>query len=246
MDTPRLYGDLSWVWPLLSPPDAYPEEAGAIASCFANAGVPDGGTLLHLGCGGGSLDFHLQHRFRVTGVDRSPAMLERAAELNPEVEYVVGDMRESDLGRTFDAVLLHDAQAYLTELEELEGVYKTAARHLKTGGVFVSVPQELRERFVQNGVTSSTSNDGGDPMVTTIELAHDADPSDRAFETTFIFVIRRGGHQRVEVDVHRMGLWALDEVLERLQHVGFDPEVSRPTLAATPERPYVVVTARKG
>lgn len=245
MDTPRLYGDLSWVWPLLSPPDAYPEEAGVIASSFEKAGVGKGGTLLHLGCGGGSLDFHLQQRFTVTGVDRSPSMLERAGELNPEVEYVVGDMRDCDLSRTFDAVLLHDAQAYLTELEELEGVYRTAARHLKPGGVFVSVPQELRERFVQNGVSSSTSNDGGNPMVTTIELAHDADPDDRVFETTFIFVIRREGHQRVEVDVHRMGLWALDEVLERLEHVGFAPEVSRPTLAAMPDRPVVVVTARK-
>lgn len=245
MDTPRLYGDLSWVWPLLSPAEDYPEEASVLAAHFADAGVPDRARLLHLGCGGGSLDFHLKQRFEVTGLDRSEAMLERAAEVNPEVEYVVGDMRDCDLGRTFDAVLLHDAQAYLTEPEELVGVYRSAARHLEPGGVFLSAPEELRERFVQDSVTSSTSSRDGRAHVTTIELDHDADPTDHVFETTFLFVIRRGGHQRVEVDVHRMGLWDLEEVVSPLADVGFSATVSRPTLSSMPDGDWVLITAVK-
>ncbi len=246
MDTPRLYGDLSWVWPLLSPAEDYPEEAGIIAKHFADAGVADGARLLHLGCGGGSLDFHLKQRYQVTGLDRSAAMLERATEINPEVEYIVGDMRDCDLQRRFDAVLLHDAQAYLTEPDELRGVYSTAARHLESGGVFVSTPEELRERFVQDRVSSSTSHADGRARVTTIELHHDADPTDRVFETTFMFVIRRDGHQRVEVDVHRMGLWDLDEVVAPLADVGFSATVSRPRLSSMPDADWVLVTGVKG
>ena len=245
MDTPRLYGDLAWVWPLLSPPEDYPDEAAIIGAHFRDAGVAEGATLLHLGCGGGSLDHHLKRRFAVTGVDQSPAMLERAAALNPEVSYVTGDMLDCDLGRTFDAVLLHDAQAYLVEPDELRRVYETAARHLRPGGVFVSAPEELRERFVQDRVSSSTSRADASASVTTIELHHDADPSDRVFETTFLFVIRRDGHQRVEVDVHRMGLWELDEVLAPMADAGFDAVVSRPRLLSVPGGEWVLVTAVK-
>ena len=170
MDTPRLYGDLSWVWPLLSPHSAYPEEAALLTGCFREHGVPPGGTLLHLGCGGGSLDYHLAQGFSVTGVDRSRAMLDRAAALNPGVEYIVGDMREVALSRTFDGVLLYDAHAYLTAPDELAAVYATEARHLRPGGVFVSTPEELRERFVQHGVQSTTSHaPDGSAIVTTIE-----------------------------------------------------------------------------
>lgn len=245
MNTPRLYDDLSWVWPLLSPPEDYPEEAALIAQHLLDAGVREGGSVLHLGCGGGSLDFHLKQRFAITGIDRSQAMLDRATELNPNVEYSVADMLDCDLGRTFDGVLLHDAQAYLTNLEQLRGVYATAARHLGHGGVFVSAPEELRERFVQDRVESSTSRTDGNTSVTTIELHHDADPTDRTFETTFMFVIRREGHQRVEVDVHRLGLWELDEVVAPLADAGFAVEVSRPALSSMPAGAWVLLSATR-
>ncbi|MBL4683294.1 MAG: class I SAM-dependent methyltransferase [Nannocystaceae bacterium] len=243
MNTPRLYGDLSWVWPLLSPAEDYPEEAAVIRSHFVQAGVPDGARLLHLGCGGGSLDHHLKQHFKVTGLDCSAAMLARAAEVNPEVEYIVGDMRDAALGRTFDAVLLHDAQSYLTKAEEFADVYATAARHLKAGGVFVSAPEALREHFVQDRVTSSTSQAQGGAHVTTIELHHDADPTDHVFETTYMFVIRREGHQRVEVDVHQKGLWDLDEIVAPMAEAGFVATVSRPEVSSAP--PRVLITAVK-
>ena len=243
MDAPRLYGDLAWVWPLLSPPSDYPEEAEAIAGKLIAAGVPEGGRLLHLGCGGGSLDFCLKARFAVTGVDRSRAMLDAAAAINPEVEYVLDDMRECDLQRRFDAVLLHDAQAYLTEREEMRRVLATASRHLGAGGVLISAPEQLRESFRQHHAGSSTGEaPDGSAIVTTIALDYDADPGDRVFETTYIFVIRRGRHMRVEVDVHRKGMWDLPELLAIASEAGFIPEVDRPLS----QRSRVLITARKG
>jgi len=35
-------------------------------------------------------------------------MLELSRTINPELEHLVGDMRTIRLGRTFDAVLIHD------------------------------------------------------------------------------------------------------------------------------------------
>jgi cyclopropane fatty-acyl-phospholipid synthase-like methyltransferase len=118
----RLYGDLVELWGFLSPPDAYEEEVATLRARFGRHGVPDGGSVLHLGSGGGSVDHHLKRHYRVTGVDVSRAMLGYAGDVNPDVEYVHGDIRDVRLGRTFDAVLVHDAISYMTTAAELEAV----------------------------------------------------------------------------------------------------------------------------
>src|SRR3712207_9202645 len=98
--TPRLYGDLAFLWSLFSPPEEYVEEVETFRARLLRHGVPDGGAVLHLGSGGGSIDYHLKRHYRVTGVDLSPAMLAHARGVNPEVEYLHGDIRDARLGRT--------------------------------------------------------------------------------------------------------------------------------------------------
>lgn len=67
---------------------------------FRRHGVRDGARVLHLGSGGGSIDHHLKQNYRVTGVDIAPAMIAYAARLNPEGEYIQGDIRDVRLGQT--------------------------------------------------------------------------------------------------------------------------------------------------
>jgi SAM-dependent methyltransferase len=86
MSAPRLYSDLASLWRLFSPPEEYLEEVETFRARFQRHGVPDGGTLLHLGSGGGSVDYHLKQFYRVTGVDISEEMIAQARQLNPEVE----------------------------------------------------------------------------------------------------------------------------------------------------------------
>ena len=54
MTEARLYGDLAWVWPFLSPPEEYDEEAATYIAQFRRYGVQDGGRILHLGSGAGA------------------------------------------------------------------------------------------------------------------------------------------------------------------------------------------------
>lgn len=220
---PRLYADLAWVWPFVSPPDDYPEEVETFRARFVRHGVPDGAPVLHLGCGGGSIDWHLKRHYRVTGVDVSPGMLAHARGLNPEVEYVEGDIRDVRLDRTFGAILLHDAVAYMTTPADLRAAYATAAAHLAPGGVLVTLPEELRSRFRQHHVQEETHT-RGDRSVTTIQVDYDPDPTDSWFETTFVFLIREAGKPLVvETDTHVVGVYDLEEVLAALREVGFEP-----------------------
>ncbi|WP_170319757.1 class I SAM-dependent methyltransferase [Polyangium spumosum] len=245
MSSPRLYDDLAWVWPFVSPPEEYPEEVATFRRRFQQKGVSDGATLLHLGSGGGSIDVHLKQHYRVTGVDLSPNMRAHAAELNPEVEYLHGDIRDLRLGRTFDAVLLHDASAYMISLDELLAAYRTAAAHLRPGGVMVTLPEEIRRCFHQNRTTCSTYTRGA-RTVSTMYVDHDPDPTDTWFESTFVFLIRDGDRVTVETDTHRVGLYHLDDMLAAMREAGFEPEVAKWELAdLDPEEDRPLVTAVK-
>ena len=53
-----------------------------------------------------------EQRFTCTLSDLSPQMLSLSRTLNPGCEHVLGDMRTLRLGRTFDAVFVHDAVMY--------------------------------------------------------------------------------------------------------------------------------------
>jgi SAM-dependent methyltransferase len=220
MAQPRLYGDLAWVWPFVSPPEEYDEEAAELRATFARHGVGDGARVLHLGCGGGSIDWHLKQHYRVTGVDLSAGMLAHARRVNPEVEYQQGDMRDVRLGRTFDAVLVHDAIAYMLTGADLRAAYRTAAAHLAPGGVLLATPEQVQERFQQHRTEAYTRSDGARTVTVTI-VDSDPDPTDNTCKETFCFLIREGDRLTVEVDEHDAGIYPLAEFAAAIEEAGF-------------------------
>ncbi|MFJ8041716.1 class I SAM-dependent methyltransferase [Kitasatospora sp. NPDC096147] len=101
-----------------------------------------GPRVLDLGCGTGRDAAWLHHRAgrRVTGLDSSPAMVEHARTRHPGPEYLLGDMRELDLGeRSFDAVLcLDSALLYCHTNDDLDALLSRCRRHLAPGGLLVA------------------------------------------------------------------------------------------------------------
>ena len=51
------------------------------------------------------------------------------------------------LGRTFDAVFVHDAIEYMTTEADLRQAVATAYEHCRPGGVAVLVPDDIAENF---------------------------------------------------------------------------------------------------
>lgn len=230
MDQGRLYGDLSWTWPIISPPDQYIEEAEkAIELIRAHARIPVK-TLLHLGCGGGHLDRTLKRHVDVLGIDVSEDMLVLARAMNPGIRYRVGDMRSLRLEEAFDAVAAFDSITYMLSVDDLRAACRTAYRHLKVGGVFLTYAEETAERFRSNRTRVTTSSEG-DVTITFVEHAFDSDPSDTIFETDFVYLIRRSGQLTIETDRHEGGLFPLETWLRLLQDVGFETE----TVTGPPE-----------
>src|SRR5262245_12400426 len=110
---PLLYGELTPWYRLLDPVADHADEAAAYVRALEGAGAPRGGTLLELGAGAGGNAFFVKRNFRCTLTDLSPEMLALSRALNPECEHLPGDMRTLRLARQFDAVMVHDAVAYM-------------------------------------------------------------------------------------------------------------------------------------
>ena len=98
------------------------------------------GRVLELGCGTGhklipiASDGH-----PCMGLELSPDMLaearRKALERGVEVEWVQGDMREFDLGRRFDLVLIAaNSLLHLHEADDLVDCFRSVRRHLAPGG----------------------------------------------------------------------------------------------------------------
>jgi SAM-dependent methyltransferase len=219
-DTRLLYNQLAWIWPIMSPPEDYMEEAVEYLDYLIRFSRIPVQTLLDLGCGGGHNDWTLKKHVQVTGIDISKDMLASARRLNPECRYLEGDMRTVRLGEDFYAVLLHDSVNYMQTPEDLKAALRTCWEHLKLGGVMLTVVEVTPERFKQHKISYSTHSKGN-VEVTFIEHYYDPDPEDTTYESTFIYLIRKNGVLDSHIDRHLCGVFPLSSWIEWLKDTGF-------------------------
>lgn len=95
-----------------------------------------------------------------------------------------------------------------------------ARRHLRTGGVMVTYPDQCKENFKQNQTTIWRSK-RGDLDITFIENNYDPNPRDNTFESTFVFLIRKKNKLKIEHDFHTGGLFRLSVWRKLLRQAGF-------------------------
>ena len=214
------YGELAPWWPLISPLDDYAEEAAYVRGLLENHPSPVR-DVLELGSGGGHNAFFLKHRFDLTLSDRSEAMVIQSKTLNPECAHVVGDMCSLRLGRTFDAVFIHDAIDYMTNETDLRAALTTAFEHLRPGGVAVLVPDATTEIFEPSH--DAGGSDGADRSVRFMEWTFDPDPTDAWVQTEYVFALRVGDADvQLVHETHRTGLFDRATWRRLLDEIGFD------------------------
>ncbi len=214
---PLLYAELVPFYRLLDPTEDHADEAAHFAAVFERAGA--GGALLELGAGAGNNAFHLKRRFRATLTDISEPMLGLSRDINPECEHLAGDMRSLRLDREFDAVLVHDAIAYMTTRADLRAAVDTAFIHTRPGGTAIFAPDCLRETFTES--TEVVEGEGGGRALRGIEWDWDPDPSDDTTTAEYAFLLREGGKVRAVHDRHVCGLFARSVWDAVLASVGF-------------------------
>jgi SAM-dependent methyltransferase len=219
---PRAYDEFAAWWPLWSRRDDYAEEAGIYARALEAASARPVRTVLELGSGGGNNASHLKSRFAMTLTDRSAGMLDVSRRINPECEHVLGDMRSLRLGRTFDAVFVHDAVAYLRTEDDLRRAMATARAHLAPGGIALFVPDDTTETWKPS--SSHGGHDGEGRALRYVQWSYDDDPTDTEVATAFAFLLREEGCAPCgRIEVHRLGLFRRATWLRLLAEAGFRP-----------------------
>ena len=219
----RFYGEAAPWWPLISPPAEYAEEAAQAALLLRSASIPVR-EVLELGSGGGNNASHLEGHFAMTLVDLSEDMLTVSRRLNPDCAHHQGDMRTVRLGRSYDAIFVHDAVDYMLVEEDLRLAIRTAYLHCRPGGVAVFLPDSTAEMFTP--ATECGGNDGDDGRAARyLEWTWDPDPNDSWVQTEYAFVLRSAdGSIQMIHESHRTGLFARDVWLRLLAEEGFASE----------------------
>ena len=222
----KLYGELAGWWPVFSDPKEYRLEAAHVARVLRKSTKPSPRTVLELGSGGGNSAFHLKSHFEMTLVDMSPQMLKVSRKLNPECRHIRGDIRTLRLGRTFDAVYVHDAICHMTTERELRAVMQTAYEHCRPGGAALFVPDFVRETFVAG--TDQGGTDSAGRRLRFLQWVFDPDPGDTTYQVDFAILLRnKTGNARVAHDRHILGLFPRARWLRMLRDEGLKPVVIR-------------------
>lgn len=225
--TMKLYDELIDWYRVIDPYEDHALEAEVFRAAFERAITPAPKTLLELGAGAGHNAVHLKARYRCTLSDVSERMLALSRALNPECEHVQGDMRALRLGRTFDAVLVHDAIVYMLSRDDLRRALETAYVHLRPGGAAIFAPDGVRDDF--SDATELLEESRGPRALRAVQWTWDPDPSDDTVQTDYAFVLREGAETKVVHDVHVSGMFWRATWLELLAEVGFRAElIERP------------------
>jgi SAM-dependent methyltransferase len=239
MASPRLYTELAAWWPLLSAPDDYAEEADWIMQQLVAALGRPPAEILELGSGGGNTASHLARSSRMTLVELQPEMLDVSKRLNPSATHEQGDMRAVRLGRTFEAVLIHDAITYMTSEDELVAALSTARTHLRSGGVLIVLPDAVTETF-ESGCESGghDGSDGRGRGLRYLEWTHAPRENEKTHAVDYAIILREAdGSTCVVHDHHVLGLFPRSAWHEAFIRAGFAP----PSVFTDPWRREVFV-----
>jgi SAM-dependent methyltransferase len=116
--------------------------AGAHLPYYVELARQTSGDALELACGTGQLTVPVASAgLPVAGIDASAPMLntarERAAAAKVSVEYLLGDMRNFDLGRQFGLIFIaRNSLLHLHSTEDILAAFAMVRRHLAPEGVF--------------------------------------------------------------------------------------------------------------
>jgi hypothetical protein len=152
-------------------------------------------------------------------------------------------MRSVRLGRTFDAVFVHDAVCYLTTEADLRAAMETVFTHLRPGGAAIFVPDCTRESF--EATTDHGGHDGDGRSLRYLEWTHDPDPSDTTYDVDYAYILREDGQPtRCEYDRHINGMFAQDDWLRWLAEAGFAARAHRADVPDAPPGYTMFVAVR--
>ncbi len=110
----------------------------ARVQAYISRHLPHARSLLELGCGTGALLTGFAPGLAVTGIDRSPEMLARAAESVPAATLMQADMTDFRLDARFDVMIcMFDTLNHVPSFDGWLSLFSRVHEHLADCGLFI-------------------------------------------------------------------------------------------------------------
>lgn len=198
---------------------SWKDYAGEVARLqeFVQASNPEATTLLDVACGTGKHLEHLRLHYEVQGVDVEPAFAALARERLPDVPIHEADMRDFDLGKTFDVVTcLFSSIAYMTNTDDLDSSIQAMARHLAEGGLLIVEPFFSPDQF-QPGSPWSLFVDQPDLKIARLDVPQ---VEGTVGIVPFHYLVATNEGVEHFTELHRLGLFTQDEYADAFASAG--------------------------
>ena len=180
-------------------------------------------TVLDVACGTGEHARRLAQTagLRVDGLDLNPELLRIARRKHPEGRFFEGDMSHFQIPHRYDAITcLFSSIAYALTLERVEQAFACFRDHLATGGLL------LLEPWFAPGVLdpSSVSHRVGEASGVRVERTGTTQIDGQISRIRFDYSISDSTGTHLLSEVHELGLFTSDELLEAFRRAGFRAE----------------------
>jgi SAM-dependent methyltransferase len=177
-------------------------------------------TILDAACGSGEHARWLAHEgFDVDGVDLDPAFLRIARRKHPAGRFFEADMSDFHLPHRYDAVLcLFSSIGYLTTLDRVTKALICFREHLSAGGVILVEPWFGPGALDPDRVMRVTGEADGITVTRVSRVALEG----RRSRLLFDYEIADGSGIRQASEVHELGLFTTDEMMEAFRQAGLD------------------------
>ncbi|MFA9445481.1 class I SAM-dependent methyltransferase [Egicoccus sp. AB-alg6-2] len=201
----------------------YRAEAEALLTVAREDGRPSG-SLLDVACGTGRhLEVFATEVGEVAGLDGSPEMLSVAASrLDAGIPLTEGDLRDFDLGRTFDVVTcLFSSIGHVADGDELDAAVVAMAAHVAPGGTLLVEPWLTPDRVREGGHRDlvTASNDDG-----VVARAASSRREGEVLVIEFAWAVATPGGVATAEECHRMPLFTAERYAAAVEQAGLRAE----------------------
>ena len=196
----------------------YAAEATTIAALVRSA-QPAARTILDVGCGTGEHARHLRssHGFDVDGLDLDAGLLAVARDKVPDARFFQGDMSDFDIGTRYDVVMcLFSAIGYVRTLDRVTKALRCFRRHLADDGVVIVEPWFAPGVLRVGGGETKHAETGA----LRVARSYHTTVNGRLSTLVFDYRIEDSTGVRHEQEIHELGLFTVDEMMDSFRAAG--------------------------
>lgn len=197
----------------------YAAESGKVRALIERHKRSPGKRLLDVACGTGMHLAQLSKHYDCSGLDLDENLLAIARTRCPGLAFHHADMRDFDLGETFDVVTcLFSSIAYIAEYDDLVSAFRAFYRHLAPGGVAI-IEGFVRPEDWKQGFIHALHVDEPDLKITRMNVSQRR--SDLV-QIEFHYLIGTKDGVTHETEMHISRLYTDKEYVSAFEAAGFD------------------------